>query len=59
MKTARPEQIDTRGRLDLLAYRIAERIAPRVVYAAEWQTLKNLVWQTCQRVLGNAHDRSH
>jgi len=56
MKTARPEQTDARGRLDVLAYHIAERIAPRIVHPDEWHILKDLVWQTCQRVLGNVHD---
>ena len=56
MKTARPQQIDPRGRLDVLAYQLAERIAPRIVNRDEWQILKDLVWETCQRVLGNVHD---
>jgi len=58
MSTPRPEQLDPRGRLDVLAYQLAERIAPRIVNRDEWHILKDLVWETCQHVLRKFHDRT-
>lgn len=42
--------IDPRGRVDVLTYRVIDRLAARVCQPAEWQLLSQSAWQLCQRL---------
>ena len=55
----RPEirQIDPRGRLDVLAYRVLDRLAARHC-PAEWPAIEPVAWEMCSR-LGPQPKRRH
>ncbi len=44
------ERIDPTGRLDVLAFRIVERLAQRHCYPQEWRVLEAPTWELCRRL---------
>jgi len=45
----RPEDVDPRGRLDVVAFRLLEKLAESQC-PQEWPMLSDLTWETCQKI---------